>query len=519
MDEAVPVASRHETIQFGLRAALPAVATGVVRRRRLPMALAERFEADRAAIRLLARLRERHGPGPLRLRVPGRPVAVVLAPGDVERLLRDTPEPFTPDTAAKRAALGRFQPHGALLPRGSARDARRRCNEAVLETHRPLHHLAPALLRVLNDEIDRLTANVEARGELDWRRFDRAWQRIVRRLVFGEAAREDRDLTGALDALRRSGNWARLGRRRTRAREAFAARLRRAIGEAGPDTLAAAIRDYAPRDSGEAVHPEDQVAHWLFAFDAAGMAVARTLALLAVNPGHRFAALNELAGEDPAEPAELPFLRACVLESLRLWPTTPLLLRESTAETRWGAGVLPAGTSFWIYTPLFHRDPGRPYADRFAPDIWLDGTARDDPSLVPFSGGPARCPGRNLALFCATGALARLLREREWRLTSPSPLYAGRPVPATLDHFALEFRPEPARQPLLGSASDPAAPTASAPDPDPPHGNGPGGGRDGDVPRSRVSRDGGAHTSRAGRVAPSGKRGLAGEIPSVRRGL
>jgi hypothetical protein len=139
---------------------------------------------------------------------------------------------------------------------------------------------------------------------------------------------------------------------------------------------------------------------------------------------------------------------------------------------------------------------------------------------VPFSGGPARCPGRNLALFCVTGALARLLREREWRLTSPSPLYPGRPVPATLDHFALEFRPEPARQPLLGSAFDPAAPKTSAPDANPPHGSHPGrGGRDGDVPRSRVSQYDGAHISDAARVAPSGKRGLAGEIPSVRRGL
>jgi cytochrome P450 len=494
MNEAVPVASRHETIQFGLRVALPAVASGVVKRRRVPMALAERFQADRAAIRLLARLRERHGPGPLRLRVPGRPVAVVLAPGDVERLLRDSPEPFTPDTAEKRAALGRFQPHGVLLSRGAARDARRHCNEAVLQTHRPLHHLAPALVRVLNDEIDRLTVTVERRGELDWRRFDRAWQRIVRRLVFGEAAREDRDLTGALDSLRRSGNWAHLGRRRTRAREAFAERLRRAVDEAGPDTLAAAIRDHEDHPD-ETVHPEDQVAHWLFAFDAAGIAVARALALLAVNPGHRFAALNELAAEDPAEPAELPFLRACVLESLRLWPTTPLLLRESTAATRWGTDMLPAGTSFWIYTPLFHRDPVRPYADRFAPDIWLDGTARDDPSLVPFSGGPARCPGRNLALFCASSALARLLREREWRLSSPSPLYPGRPVPATLDHFALEFRPEPARQPLLGSAFDPSAPKTGAAGPGEPEGTHGGGGRG--VPRSRVPQEGGAHTSAA----------------------
>jgi cytochrome P450 len=499
MDQAVPVASRLETVQFGLKVALPAFACGAVKRRRAPMALAERFQTDRAAVRLLVRLRERHGPGPLRLRVPGRSVAVVLAAEDAARLLEDSPDPFTPDTPEKHAALGKFQPHGVLISHGTRRAARRDFNEAVLDTHRPLHHLAPALLPGLNGEIDRLTAAVEARGELDWRRFDQAWQRAVRGLVFGDAARDDRELTAALDSLRRSGNWSRLGRRRTRAREAFAARLRRAVDEAGPDTLAAAVRDDAADAS---IHPEDQIAHWLFAFDATGIAGARTLALLAVHPGHRLAALNELAAEDPSEPAELPFLRACVLETVRLWPTTPLILRDSTAETRWGAGALPADTSFVLYAPLFHRDPERPYADRFSPDIWLDGTAHEDPSLVPFSGGPARCPGRNIALFCATSALARLLREREWRLASPSPLYPGGPVPATLDHCSLAFRPEPARQPLLDSPPRNSAPKNSAPETGA-HETGaaqkPAAEQHAadDVPHSRVSHGGDAHTSAA----------------------
>jgi hypothetical protein len=71
---------------------------------------------------------------------------------------------------------------------------------------------------------------------------------------------------------------------------------------------------------------------------------------------------------------------------------------------------------------------------------------------VPFSRDPARRPGRNLVLFSTTSAAARLLREREWRLSSHSPIVAGRPVPATPDHFGPAFRPAPARQPLLGGA-------------------------------------------------------------------
>ncbi|HEX2144731.1 MAG TPA: cytochrome P450, partial [Glycomyces sp.] len=261
----MPVASIRETIQIGLRVVAPAVASGAVKRRRTAMALAERFQTDRAAIRLLTRLRDRHGPGPLRLCVPGRSFAVVLSADHVGRLLQRTPEPFSPDNAEKHAALGKFQPHGVLISRGAVRAARRRFNEAVLEPHRPLHHLAPALLPVLHEEVDLLTAAADRRGELAWRGFDRAWQRTVRRLVFGEAAREDRALTAALDSLRRSGNWSYLGRKRTRARESFAARLREAVAEAGPETLAEAVRTDAGDGADGVVQPEDQVAHWLFA--------------------------------------------------------------------------------------------------------------------------------------------------------------------------------------------------------------------------------------------------------------
>ncbi|WP_051815338.1 cytochrome P450, partial [Glycomyces tenuis] len=361
-------------------------------------------------------LRERHGSRPLRLAVPGRTIVLLLSPDDVGRVLAESPEPFTPDTVEKHAALGKFQPHGSLISRGRPRRERRRFNEAVLETHRPLHHLSGPMLVRIGEECDRLAAETEDAGGLDWRRFERAWWRIVRRVVFGDGAADDRTVIDLLDALRRSANWAYLTPTRARAREALAERLREHLDRAEDGTLAAAVAREAPDPL---VDPADQVAHWLFAFDAAGMALMRTLALLAVNRGHRHVARCELGASDPDSPEELPYLRACVLESLRLWPTTPLLLRDGVTETRWGPETLPEGTSFLVYTPLFNRDGERlPFADRFTPGIWTDGTAEADPSITPFSGGPACCPGRNLVLFTVTSALARLLRREEYRLAS-----------------------------------------------------------------------------------------------------
>ncbi|AEF39857.1 Cytochrome P450 monooxygenase [Hoyosella subflava DQS3-9A1] len=69
--------------------------------------------------------------------------------------------------------------------------------------------------------------------------------------------------------------------------------------------------------------------------------------------------------------------------------------------------MIPAGAAIIIFAAAFHRDEGKfPFADRFEPEIWLDGRAHKEPSLVPFSGGPAECPGKNVVLLTTTTLLA-----------------------------------------------------------------------------------------------------------------
>jgi cytochrome P450 len=123
-----------------------------------------------------------------------------------------------------------------------------------------------------------------------------------------------------------------------------------------------------------------------------------------------------------------------ILESARLWPTTPVILRESTEPTRWHGTWLPKNTEFVVFTPFFHRDPDRlPYADRYAPEIWDRPL---DPAIVPFSGGPGVCPGRDLVL--ATGsAMIDALSEH---LTFPA---LSEPLPRTLNHFGLRMPAKP----------------------------------------------------------------------------
>lgn len=437
----LPKAGAADEVRVGTQLLLPKVAEGLVARRRGRMSSAERHQSDRKQIGLVRELRERYGPGPLRLRAAGFSVALVLDPDDVARVLESLESPFTaaargPLSSGSRSVLATFQPHGSLITRGARRGERRRINEQALEAGRPMHSLAPSLVRVVREEAMQATALATER-ELTWDGFAACWWRAVRRIVLGDAARTDQALTRQLAQLRLAGNvpLLRAGRRRLRAE--FLLRLQRQAFQAGPDTLAGQLHA-VPAPPG--ADPMGQIPHWLFAFDAAGMATLRALALVATHPEEGARIRADLTGLDLDRPRELARLRACVLESVRLWPTTPLLLRESTEETHWRGAPLPAGTLFAVFAPYFHRaEPAAPFEDRFVPDIWLDGRALEHPAFVPFSGGPGRCPGEELVLLTASTWLATMLGNTTYQLDSHTPLHAQLPVPAALNPFGLRF--------------------------------------------------------------------------------
>jgi cytochrome P450 len=176
----------------------------------------------------------------------------------------------------------------------------------------------------------------------------------------------------------------------------------------------------------------------MFAFDPAGMTTFRALALLASHPEQAEQAREEIVSREGSP--DLPYLRACVLESLRLWPTTPAVLRQTTRKTEWETGIMPAKTGILIFAPFFHRDDQRlSYANSFNPDLWMQHRSNEDWPLIPFSGGPGMCPGRNLVLLLTSNMLAALLDSRPVRLKPPNRLDANRPLPGTLDNYSLRF--------------------------------------------------------------------------------
>ncbi|WP_207212078.1 cytochrome P450 [Promicromonospora panici] len=418
----------------------PLIVQGVIVRRPRATAWAERHQTDRAARAVLTGLRERHGGAPLVLRLGLRRFVVVTEPDDVRRLLENSPEPFTPATKEKRGALAHFQPEGVLISSTAERWHRRPFNEAALQADRAVHDEGAAFVDAVRRGMTALTRQLDSTGLLDAESFADVWWGIVLEIVLGPKARGDRELIADLNALRRDANWSSLHPRRGRLREELERRIGSYLFAPEPGSLAAAAYDRGPATA------VGQVPHWLFAFDAAGAVTLRALAIVAARPEVRERVLEEAdpVGPSPWQtagrgPALLPYARACVLESVRLWPTTLAVLRDSTGPTRWGERVLPTHTGFVVVSSFFHRDQRRlEHADAFVPEAWLDGRNNADWGLVPFSGGPVACPGRNVVLLVTSHLLARLA-VRDLRVERGRYL-ARDPLPATVDHLGLRFR-------------------------------------------------------------------------------
>ncbi|MGY1706452.1 cytochrome P450 [Geodermatophilus sp. SYSU D00697] len=414
---------------------LPVVARGAVVRRPRAVALAEWTGADARAVRWMQRLRDRYGPGPVRVWIPGRELTVVLSPEHVQRVLAGTPRPFTAATREKSAAPAHFQPEGVLISDPEERARRRPFNETVLDTGSPVHRLAGPISVAVAEEAERLVAEVDRVGELTWGTWSAAWWRAIRRVVLGDAARDDEDVTDDLLRLRRRANHSFLAPSARTTRRRFLQRMADHVQAAEPRSLAGLA---AGTPAAPGTEPHQQIPQWLFAFDAMTWASFRALALLAAHPDAVPRARTEL----PAAP-DLPYLRAVLLESLRLWPTTPAILRDTTEATRWESGVLPAGASVLGFTPFFHRDSTRlPEAHRFTPELWLRGRTGEDWPLVPFSAGPGTCPGRDVVLLAGSVLLAVLVQRCGWRLVRGQ-VAGDRPMPGTLDPFGLRFEPRP----------------------------------------------------------------------------
>ncbi|MFC9292727.1 cytochrome P450 [Streptomyces sp. NPDC057011] len=333
----------------------------------------------------LRALRARHGGAPVLLRTrTGERVLVLLDPRDVCRFYA---EPVSPQPRIDAEAL------------------------------------AATVLAAVAEEAPHLTAS----GTLDPARADRAVGRAARRIVLGDAAAGDGELAGWLRRSQPDG--AGPGLRKGAPYDLACSRIREYAGRAGADTLVARA---------DATDPAAQARQWLLAMDSLPATLLRTLLLLGAHPAEQETAAAEAAA-GAAGGGELPRLRACVRECLRLYPVVPELIRVTRDETDWRGVRCPAGTSVLLPAAFHQRDPERvPAAHVFVPGRWKNPAADHDTRMAPFGHGGGRCPGDELGLLVTAAFCAEVLRGHRIGTTRPALDPVG-PLPTTLDAHAIRL--------------------------------------------------------------------------------
>lgn len=113
--------------------------------------------------------------------------------------------------------------------------------------------------------------------------------------------------------------------------------------------------------------------------------------------------------------SKLPYLQCIISETLRMYPTAPLLLpHESSQECSVGGFHIPRGMMLLVNAYAVHRDP-KVWEEptRFVPERFEGGNG-EGKLMIPFGMGRRRCPGEGLATRVVGLALGALIQCFEW---------------------------------------------------------------------------------------------------------
>jgi cytochrome P450 len=331
--------------------------------------------------------------------------------------------------------MSHFQPNAVTISRGEEWKDRRRFNEAVLDSGHELHQYADRFLAIIRREI--ASRRQLAGSQLTWDDLADLFEKITLQIIFGDEARNDTSLTGALLQMMRESNQA-FGLSKSRLFDAFYTKIRSYLQSPEDRSL---VQMCIQVRSTETTRVENQIPHWMFAMnETLATNTARALTLIVAHPQAEARVREEMALADLSSPQgihSLRYLEGCVQEAMRLWPTTPILVRETVSEDMLGGASVPPGMQVLIFNNFNHRDrETHPFADTFSPELWLND--RVNYSFNHLSNGPQVCAGKELALFIAKAVLATLLHEDRYILQRPT-LDSGKPMPYMHNYYDMRL--------------------------------------------------------------------------------
>ncbi|XP_046450540.1 cytochrome P450 4C1-like [Daphnia pulex] len=181
-------------------------------------------------------------------------------------------------------------------------------------------------------------------------------------------------------------------------------------------------------------------------YDSSSVAITWFLYLIAKHPEHQKLVTDELdlifGDSDRPVTAQdltrLKYLECCIKETLRLYPSLPLMARYLTEEVQVGDYTLPKGLTVLINIYMTHRNPEvYPDPDAFKPERFLPENCigRHPYAFIPFSAGPRNCIGQKFAMLEIKISLANILRRLRFSHSDMS-------GPLEISTMQLTFKPK-----------------------------------------------------------------------------
>jgi cytochrome P450 len=388
-------------------------------------------------------LRARYGGfvrlGPLR----DREVYLVTDPSAIKHVLSDNHKNYKKGLAAQRMRpiLGQ----GSLLLEGDAWRRRRRLIQPAFHKQK-VATLAGSFVDGADEMLARWAPSIASGAPLDARdEMLRLTMALTLRNMFGADASQLRELVDAwqhiydeISASRmrlvRLPSW--LPNRRRDQTAAALATVRRVLSERIRARVAATDDDgtvlsmlvRARDDDGGAglgdVELRDEVLTvFIGGYETSSNGLAFALASLAEHPEvagrHRDEIDRALGDRAPtiADLAAMPYNRAVLEESLRLYPPSWMITREALADDVIAGFPIARGAQLLISSYGVHHAPDVwPTPERFRPERFLGDHERDRFAYLPFGGGPRVCLGDQYALTEMQLVLARLAQRVTLRL-------------------------------------------------------------------------------------------------------
>jgi cytochrome P450 len=440
MTKTIPTVSVADSVAFNLWHIVPYYLRGIFTKNKLWISFWNKFHPDPLAVNFIRRLRRKYKSDYFYIYLLRNKSLVVLDLNGIKRVLDHSPLPYAADPDLKRRGMSHFQPNALTISRGAEWRDRREFNEAVLASSQRVHPQASQFLTAINQATELLAAN--AGQYVGWDQFDHLFKRIMLEIIFGHEARDDTALADRLTTMMRESNRVfLLGK--SKEFELFYERIRHYLESSESCSLVFRCK-HAPATTQTKV--ENQIPHWMFAMmETLATNAMRALALIVSHPQVESRVRQEIQqhGAHASEEIDrLQFLEGCIQEAMRLWPTTPMLIRQTAQDDILGGNTIPSGTQVVILNGFNHRDwETNPDLGNFRPEFWLE--ERSDYRFNHLSNGTQVCAGKNLALFIGKAVIAALLMRGRYRLKKPN-LGAGRPLPFQYDDFATRieyFRP------------------------------------------------------------------------------